>query len=68
MQVVEDSQEAVGDDVNVDFVTTQVLVTTKRNNQFQEEHVLQTTPASTTSGVEVFNASFLSPTGNGGQL
>jgi len=32
MQVVEDCQEAMGHDVNVDFVATQVLVTTKRKN------------------------------------
>jgi len=29
MQVVEDSQKVVSDDVNVDFVATQVLVTYK---------------------------------------
>jgi len=40
MQVVEDSQEVVGNIVNIDFVATHVLVTTKRKNQFQEEPVL----------------------------
>jgi len=68
LQVVEDFQEVVGDDVDVDFVTTQVLVTTKRKNQFQKEQMLQTSPASNTFGVGVSNASPLSPTGNGGKL
>ena len=56
------------DDVNVDFVATQVLVTVKRKNQFQEEHVLQISLGSTTFGVGVSNASPLSPTEIEGQL
>ena len=48
IQVVEDFQEVAGDDINVDFVATQVLISTKRKNQFQEEPVLQTSLAFTT--------------------
>ena len=62
IQVVEDFQEVAGDDINVDFVATQVLISTKRKNQFQEEPVLQTSLASTTFGVGVSTASPLSPT------
>jgi len=47
----------VGDDVNVGFVAIHVLVTTKRKNQIQEKHILQTYPASTTSRVGVSNVS-----------
>jgi len=68
IQVVEDSQEGVGDDVKVDFVATQVLVTTKRKNWFHEELVMQIYPASTTSEIGVSNSSPLSPIGIGGQL
>jgi len=62
IQVVEDFQEVIGDDVNVDFVATQVLISTKRRNQFQEEPILQTSIASTTFGVRVSTASPLSHT------
>ena len=68
LQVVKDSQEVVGDDVSIDFVATQILVTTKTKNQFQEEPVLQTSPTSPTSRVRVSTTSPHSPTRNGGNF